>query len=105
MRERSENPGEMTGEMSVGIETLENEDQPYWPSGNNATYKEVWLTPAGRWLSVMAEVYPGIKKRPTICGDKKETVTLSDESDSLFLLLVVGHGAEYNDIVNIMTGI
>ncbi len=51
-------PGEMTGEMPVGIETLENEDEPYWPSGNNATYKEVWLTPAGRWLSVAAELYP-----------------------------------------------
>ena len=50
-------PGEMTGEMPVGVETLENEDEPYWPSGNNATYKEVWLTPAGRWLSVVAELY------------------------------------------------
>lgn len=58
-------PGEMTGEMPVGVETLENEDQPYWPSGNNATYKEVWLTPAGRWLSVMAELYRG-----------KETLTI-----------------------------
>lgn len=53
-------PGEMTGEMPVGIETLENEDIPYWPAGNNATYKEVWLTPAGRWLSIIAELYPGI---------------------------------------------
>lgn len=53
-------PGEMTGEMPVGIETLENEDIPYWPAGNNATYKEVWLTPAGRWLSIIAELYPQI---------------------------------------------
>ena len=53
-------PGEMTGEMPVGVETLENEDEPYWPSGNNATYKEVWLTPAGRWLSVVADLYPCI---------------------------------------------
>lgn len=51
-------PGEMVGEMPVGIETLENEDTPYWPSGNNATYKEVWLTTAGRWLAIMAELYP-----------------------------------------------
>lgn len=53
-------PGEMTGEMPVGIETWENEDEPYWPSGNNATYKEVWLTPAGRWLSIISELYPEI---------------------------------------------
>lgn len=51
-------PGEMTGEMPVGIETRDNEDVPYWPAGNNATYKEVWLTPAGRWISIVAELYP-----------------------------------------------
>ena len=51
-------PGEMTGEMPVGIETRDNEDIPYWPAGNNATYKEVWLTTAGRWLAVMADLYP-----------------------------------------------
>lgn len=53
-------PGEMAGEMPVGIETLGNEDEPYWPSGNNATYKEVWLTTAGRWLAVAADLYPKI---------------------------------------------
>lgn len=53
-------PGEMVGEMPVGIETLENEDEPYWPSGNNATYKEVWLTTAGRWLAVVADLYPSV---------------------------------------------
>ena len=47
----------MTGEMPVGIETLEDEDVPYWPAGNNATYKEVWLTPAGRWLAILADLY------------------------------------------------
>lgn len=53
-------PGEMTGEMPVGVETWGNSDEPYWPSGNNATYKEVWLTPAGRWLSIVSELYPEI---------------------------------------------
>lgn len=53
-------PGEMTGELPVGMETRDNDDIPYWPSGTNATYKEVWLTPAGRWLSVVAELCPGI---------------------------------------------
>ena len=53
-------PGEMTGEMPVGIETRDNEDIPYWPAGNNATYKEVWLTTAGRWLAVMADLYPNM---------------------------------------------
>lgn len=53
-------PGEMTGEKPVGIETFENKDEPYWPSGNNSTYKEVWLTPAGRRLTIVIELYPRI---------------------------------------------
>lgn len=47
--------GEMTGEMPVGIRTLGNEDIPYWPQTNNACYKEVWVTSAGKWLSLIAE--------------------------------------------------
>ena len=44
--------------MPVGIETLEDEDVPSTgPPGNNATYKEVWLTPAGRWLAILADLY------------------------------------------------
>jgi len=47
--------GEMTGEMPVGIRSLGNEDIPYWPQTNNATYKEVWITSAGKWLTLIAE--------------------------------------------------
>lgn len=49
-------PGEMTGELPVGVQTKDDSDEPYWPQMNNATYKEVWTTPAGRWLSVAAEL-------------------------------------------------
>jgi hypothetical protein len=47
--------GEMTGEMPVGIRSLDNSDIPYWPRANNACYKEVWLTSAGKWMSLAAE--------------------------------------------------
>lgn len=47
--------GEITGAIPVGIRTLGNEDIPYWPQTNNACYKEVWLTSAGKWLSLIAE--------------------------------------------------
>ena len=47
--------GEITGEMPVGIRTLGNDDIPYWPQTNNACYKEVWVTSAGKWLSLIAE--------------------------------------------------
>ncbi|MDR0670161.1 MAG: hypothetical protein LBF95_08775, partial [Treponema sp.] len=47
-------PGTMTGQLPVGIQTRYNEDLPYWPQSNNATYKEVWLTVAGKWFSLVA---------------------------------------------------
>ena len=48
--------GEMTGEMPVGIRTLGDDDIPYWPQTNNACYKEVWVTSAGKWLSLLSEL-------------------------------------------------
>lgn len=47
--------GEMVGEMPVGIRSLDNEDVPYWPQTNNACYKEVWVTSAGKWISLAVE--------------------------------------------------
>jgi hypothetical protein len=49
-------PGTMTGALPVGIQTRYNEDLPYWPQANNATYKEAWLSTAGKWLSLAAEL-------------------------------------------------
>lgn len=49
-------PGEMVGEMPVGIQTNGDEDVPYWPHNNNATYKEVWTSSACRWLMVLSEL-------------------------------------------------
>ena len=52
-------PGECVGELPVGIETLDNEDIPYWPQGNNATYREVWTSSACRWLWLAADYAGG----------------------------------------------
>ena len=49
-------PGTMTGQLPVGVQTRDYEDVPYWPQANNATYKEAWLTVAGKWLSLVAEL-------------------------------------------------
>lgn len=48
--------GETVGEIPVGVQTLANEDIPYFPQANIATYREVWTTPAGRWLWIAAEI-------------------------------------------------
>lgn len=47
--------GEAVGEMPVGIRSLHNEDIPYWPQTNNACYKEVWVTSAGKWITLAIE--------------------------------------------------
>ncbi|MBR6813079.1 MAG: glycoside hydrolase family 9 protein, partial [Tidjanibacter sp.] len=47
--------GQTTGEIPVGIQTRGNEDVPYWPQANNATYKEIWMTSAARWLTLVSE--------------------------------------------------
>ena len=47
----------MAGSIPVGIETRGNEDIPFWPMENNATYKEVWTTSARCWLQLAADVY------------------------------------------------
>lgn len=43
-------PGQMIGEIPVGIETDGNLDEPFYPEAVNATYKEVWTSPAARFL-------------------------------------------------------
>lgn len=48
--------GESVGEMPVGVETCENEDVPFWPQNNNATFREVWVGSVGRWLQLCADV-------------------------------------------------
>lgn len=48
--------GETVGEMPVGVQTRGNEDIPYWPQANIATYREVWTTPPGRFLWVAADL-------------------------------------------------
>ena len=46
---------ETTGEIPVGVQTRRNEDLPYWPAGAIATYREIWTTPAGKWLNLAAD--------------------------------------------------
>jgi len=48
--------GVEVGMMPVGIRTYEDTDQPYWPQVNNACYKEVWVTVAGKYLSLLSEL-------------------------------------------------
>lgn len=48
-------PGETVGEIPVGMQSYFNEDTPYWPQFNTATYKEVWGSSAAKWLLLISE--------------------------------------------------
>ena len=48
--------GNVVGAVPVGIETFENDDEPYWPTQVNATYKEIWTHTTARMLSVCSEL-------------------------------------------------
>ncbi|MBQ6958472.1 MAG: glycoside hydrolase family 9 protein [Bacteroidales bacterium] len=48
--------GLRAGMMPVGIRTYGDTDEPYWPQVNNACYKEVWVTVAGKYLSLLSEL-------------------------------------------------
>ena len=48
-------PGEMVGEIPVGMQSRFNEDTPYWPQFNTATYKEVWGGSACKWFMLISE--------------------------------------------------
>lgn len=49
--------GDVAGELPVGIESFGNTDLPYWPQGNNCTYKEVWTSSTSHFLWLAAELY------------------------------------------------
>ncbi|MBN2137079.1 MAG: glycoside hydrolase family 9 protein [Sedimentisphaerales bacterium] len=48
--------GDMCGSLAVGIQSHFNADVPYWPADNCYNFKEVWVHPSARWLSVMCDL-------------------------------------------------
>jgi len=49
--------GDVVGAVPVGIETFENDDEPYMPMQNNCTYKEIWVHTTARMIWLMAELF------------------------------------------------
>ena len=47
---------QMVGALPVGIKTKDEEDLPYWPTINNAVYKEIWGHTTGKYLWVLADI-------------------------------------------------
>ncbi len=49
--------GDVVGAVPVGIETFENDDEPYFPTQNNCTYKEIWTHTTACVLWLAAELF------------------------------------------------
>jgi hypothetical protein len=49
--------GDVVGAVPVGIETFENDDEPYWPTQNNCTYKEIWMLTSAKTMGMVAELF------------------------------------------------
>ena len=47
---------QMVGALPVGIKTKDHQDYPYWPTINNAVFKEIWGHTTGKYLWVLADV-------------------------------------------------
>ena len=47
---------QIVGALPVGIKTKDEKDLPYWPTINNAVYKEIWGHTTGKYLWVLADV-------------------------------------------------
>ena len=48
--------GETVGEIPVGVQTRANEDLPYFPPACIACYREIWTTPAGKWMFLAGDL-------------------------------------------------
>ena len=49
--------GDLVGSVPVGIETYENDDEPYMPMQSNATYKEIWSHAVGFLMECIAQTH------------------------------------------------
>lgn len=47
---------QLVGALPVGIKTLGHHDIPYWPTINNAVFKEIWGHTTGKYLWVLADL-------------------------------------------------
>ncbi len=47
---------QMVGALPVGIMTKGDDDLPYWPTYNNAVFKEIWGHTTGKYLWVLADI-------------------------------------------------
>jgi hypothetical protein len=65
-------PGEIVGQLTVGMQSMDALDAPFWPQVNTCTYKEIWGVPGGRWAWLAADAYGNAKVSGVFpCGGRR----------------------------------
>ncbi len=49
--------GDVVGAVPVGIQTFENDDEPYMPMQVNATYKEIWTNSTANVIWLLSKIF------------------------------------------------
>lgn len=70
----TEKSGDIAGALPVGLAWKDNSDTPYWPSSAYPVSKEVWVSPAGRWIWTLSHVLKQV-------AAPKSTLSLHAEQD------------------------
>ena len=52
---------QLIGSLPVGIKTKGDYDLPYWPTVNNAVFKEIWGHTTGKYLYVLVDILKFVK--------------------------------------------
>jgi Glycosyl hydrolase family 9/Cellulase N-terminal ig-like domain len=88
--------GDIVGSLPVGIQSHRNADAPYWPAENCHNWKEVWVLPVGRWISLMRDLSGPAELSGTVettslkpveilrAGSEKITTVVPDEKTGSF---------------------
>lgn len=90
----------VVGSIAVGMDCMHN-DQPYWPSSNYATSKEMWIAPVNRFVGTIAAYTEGnIFSARKVDGDVALEVEemLSGRFTQKVLLKIKGAGNHQLDI-------
>lgn len=88
----------IVGSLPVGMDCMSG-DQPHWSATNDATYKEIWIEPANRFLGALSVYLSGYPRESSGKNDRNTTLiraeTHSQSGEKVLVRLsITGKGAQ-----------
>jgi hypothetical protein len=84
---------DFVGSLPVGMQSRDTTDLPYWPSQNMYVYKEVWVHPSIRWVSLMEDLLAGAPTRASAPSRFTLAATTAADGEITIRLTARGTGA------------